>query len=235
MTISRDNSQVVDAQAPHHFPNSDLDLWERLTTYHYGGLAAITDHFRGAAILPTWAWAGAPFVVPTLSLARSILTVSFAAANRAFLYQAVTTNDKLASVALVTATVGFAAGLRLDDGTDNNYAEVVLGCSRAVPTQWTVQGRYRVGGGAVATVSGDPISEPDLYLLQLDVLGAPWAAWGFYPRIRGHHAGRLLLGADLAGSAAAWTPTRAGLIFDNTVGATPASYSAVDWCDLDVT
>ncbi len=57
MTVARDNRQAVDPQVPNHMPNSDLEMYERLTVYHYGGLGAITDHFRGSAILPSWTWA----------------------------------------------------------------------------------------------------------------------------------------------------------------------------------
>lgn len=213
---------------------SDLEMWERLTTYHHGGAAAITDHFGGAALSSSWTWAGAPFVTPTVSLADSILNVSFGAgAGRGFAYQAVTASNKLASVALWSMTVGFAAGLRLDDGTDNNYAEVVLRVSQASPTQWAVQGRYRVGGGAVATVDGDAISEPDLYVLYTVLSGALWARWYFRPFLRGPHAGLMWKPNSYAvGLPAAWTPTRAGLIFDNTAGASSGERAYVDWCDL---
>lgn len=235
MTIARDNRQVVDAQAPHHFPNSDLDMYERLTTYHYGGLSAITDHFRGAALLAGWTWAGAPFVTPvTVIVSNSRLRVSFNAAGRGFLYQAVAPSTKYASIGLASVTVGFAAGLRLDDGSDNNYAEVVLRVSQASPTQWAMQARYRVGGGAVTTADGDAISEPDLYVVRMLTAGAYWGAWGFKPLLYGRHGGAMWKpNTDLAAGAAAWAPTRAGLIFDNTAGAGVSELAYVDWCDLN--
>lgn len=217
---------------------SDEDLWERLTTYHYGGLAAVTDHFRGSAVSSSWTWAGAPFVVPTVSLARSVLTVSFAAAGRAFLYQGgITSNPKQVSVTLQSWTVDFAAGLRLDDGSDNNYAEVVLRTDVAsTPTQWRTQARYRTGGGAVSVVNGASIYVPEFYLVRLSIWGTPWGAWGFRPFLAGPHGGLIWSpSTDLAGLAAAWAPTRVGLIFDNAVGASRTNYALVDWCDVDVT
>ena len=56
--------EMVDILRPYFMPNIDLEMWERMTTYHYGSPSAITDHFRGTALLAQWSWAGAPFVVP---------------------------------------------------------------------------------------------------------------------------------------------------------------------------
>jgi len=240
-SVQIQNPDLIDFCRPYFFPNSDLEMWERLTTYHYGGVAAVNDHFRGSALLAGWNWAAAPFVVPTFSLADSILTVSFAAANRAFLYQsvpeiAINNSDKLASVSLLANTVDFGAGLRLDDGSDNNYVEVVLRVSQVSPTQWAVQGRSRIGGGAVNTVNGDALDAPLAYVLLMNVYGQMWNGWGIYPHLKtpmGHHAEMFKPAADPAGGAAVWTPTRVGLIFDNVAGGKAWEKAFVDWCILD--
>lgn len=238
MTVTKQDRQVVDGQAPHWMPNSDIDLWERMTTYHYGGPGAITDHFRGSALLAGWAWAAAPFVTPTtVTISRSVLRASFAAPNRAFLYQGtVATSGVMAAVGLWSPTQNFACGLRMDDGTDDNYAEVVLRVSQASPTQWAVQARYRAGGGVVTTAGGDAISEPDFYRLRMGITGTPWTAWGFYPLLNGPTANMIMWKpiTDLAAGGAAWTPTRVGLVFDDLVGSLAPYQAYVDWCDLDI-
>jgi len=216
---------------------SDLEMWERLTTYHRGGAAAITAHFGGAALSSSWAWAGAPCVTPAARLARAILYCSFSAANRGFLYQPFVAGASRfrASVSLRSWSAGDAVGLRLDDGSDNNYAEVVLYLSAAGPSTWHVQARYRAGGGAVASVTGPAIYIPNLYVITLYASGTRWTAWGIQANLEGAHAGWMLpLESDPAAGAASWTPTRAGIIFVHASALASSEMGYVDWCDLNV-
>jgi len=216
---------------------SALDYWDQLVTLHYGGRAGICAHFREATIAETaMAWAGAPFAAPAAAtFADSILTVT--TAGRAFLFQdmaATNTYDKLASVALVTNTVGDYVGLRLDDGSDNNYLEVVLYCSQASPTQWIVRTRRREAG-AVTTQDSDILYSPPGYVLRMYMSGTRWSAWNAYPMLHtnmGFGGNMLKPGVLLGGEDLAFTPTRAGVVFvAGDIGNANMTGKA-DWFDI---
>jgi hypothetical protein len=219
---------------------SALDYWDQLVTLHYGGRAGICAHFREGTIAETtMAWAGAPFAAPAAAtFANSILTVT--TAGRAFLFQdmaATNLYDKLASVALVSNTVGDYVGLRLDDGTDDYYLEVVLYCSQATPTQWIVRTRRREAG-AVTTQDGDTLPTDPGFVLRMDMYfaGAAWANnWNALPVLHTNmgFAGRMDKPSVLLGGGnLTFVPTRAGVVF---VAGAPGETSAVgkvDWFDI---
>lgn len=201
---------------------SALDYWDQLVTLHYGGRAGICAHFREGTIAETaMAWAAGVFSVPAAAtFANSILTVT-TTKGRAFLFQdmaATNTYDKLASVALVTNTVGDYVGLRLDDGTDDYYLEVVLYCSQSSPTLWVVRTRRREAG-AVTTQDGDDMNTDPGFVLRMSLYfeGASWANnWNAWPILHTNMGfnGRMdkpsvmLGGADLT-----FVPKRAGVVF----------------------
>lgn len=211
----------------------DEDLWERLTTYHYGGTAAITDHFRGSTLDATWGWAGAPFSVPgNVAVADSLVETRNNVGNRSFLQVAAAPAAiTWAHVALRSANVGVAVGLRCDDGTDNNYVEVVLRISQATPCQWQEQIRWRIGGGAVNSANGDALNDPHLYVVEMSLSGTLWTNWDGVARLR-HWCGpgRMVKAQGPVGLG--WTPTRTGLIFDWTLAGSVWDTLYVDWCDL---
>ena len=232
MAVIPRNSPAIDHNRPDLFPNSDLEMWERLMNFEWGGRANITDHFRGAALLGMWAWAGAPFVVPAFaSPVRSYLQVAgMAAASRSFLWQADSgLGRRYLAVCLSARTLDFACGIRLDDGTDNNYAEVVLRVSQALPNQWDVETRSRIGGGAVAVVNADTLTSPLTYVLQMDIDGTQWTAWGIETVLGSEPAGGAMLKNALVGGAWNWTPSRAGIIIDAPAGVLANDSALVDW------
>ena len=232
MAVIPRNSPAIDHHRADLFPNSDLEMWERLMNYEWGGRANITDHFRGAALLGAWAWAGAPFVVPGFASPNSsyLQVAVMAAASRSFLWQADPgTGRRLLAVALAARTLDFACGIRIDDGSDNNYAEIVLRVSQALPNQWDVETRSRIGGGAVAVVNADTLTSPLTYVLQMDVDGTQWTAWGIETELGSEPAGGTMLKNALVGGAWNWTPTRTGIIIDAPAGVLPADSALVDW------
>jgi len=217
---------------------SALDYWDQLVTLHYGERVGITAHFREATMAETgMLWAGAPFATPTdVMLDNSVLRVVIDDASRAFLYQKIkATNifDKLASVALASSHVGDYVGLRLDDGTDNNYLELVLRCSQANPTLWAVRTVRRTGGGAVTTQDGDDMHTDPGNVLRMEMTGTPWDdGWNIYPALHtnmGFDGKMWKPPVALGGINLVFTPTRAGIVF-NPPGE-GALIALVDWLD----
>lgn len=228
----RDDTLVEKLMAD-FFHRTDLCL----TTQRFSYIDDWTDVFdyTDAPTNHGWAWAGAPFVTPpTVDLTTQLGTITagnFALANdRAFLYKAATpTDSNLYTIAgLVSIGVGFRCGIRLDDGTDNNYVEVVLYVSQASPTQWIEQIRWQTGGGGVNTASGDALPIPHAYILQMSITGVKWTAWYATPllRVLWGIGGRMWKPNSGPGPLA-WTPTRHGLVFDQGGAAVAAWYRAI--------
>jgi hypothetical protein len=211
-------------------------------TLHYGGRAGICAHFREATIAETcMAWAAGAFATPaTVTLVDSIITVTDH--HRHFLYQpmaAANTYDKLASVALVSNTVGDYVGLRLDDGSDDNYLEVVLQVFQASPTQWQVWTYRRTGGGAVTNQAGNVMVTDPGFVLRMDMYfaGASWANnWNAYPVLHTNmgFGGWLYNPQTYLGTAnLTFVPTRAGIVFVAGDQDTPVNIVAkADWFDI---
>ncbi len=176
-----------------------------------------------------WAWADdSPFVTPATvdTSGPGLLRVGFSgASDRAFLYRTGAPSDTslYAMLALASTAVGFAVGLRLDAGDDDDYLEEVLRVSQASPTQWAVQIRWRSGGGSVSTADGDAMNMPQGHVLDLQVDGTTWSGWHARPRLRGPFGGVMWKpNGGPAANSLTWTPTRYGLTFDG-------GGSAVSW------
>jgi len=200
------------------------------------GIQTYDDHFRSGSIPTGYVWQGAPFGgTPSVLYAFSgdYLKITFAASTRYFLSRAVTNvaaNWQNKSI-WVRARGGIyvRVGARFDDGTDNNYVEILMDGSAADGTQ-TLIFRYRAGGGGVTTVTS-PILVPvdGLYVMRLLMYySAPnYAAYGY------------LIGEDgtptnISGfyTAVTWAPVagRAGIILDNSMAAV-VSDGVVDWIE----
>ena len=120
----------------------------------------VTDHFRSGVIPTGYAWQGAPFAgtpsTITWSLAGDYLSLRpDNTAHRLFLSTAVA-NDAGAWSGGTYFTARVATGhtteigIRLDDGSDNNYGEFYL--TGVLGLGWArLDFRYRTGGGAVTT------------------------------------------------------------------------------------
>jgi hypothetical protein len=113
----------------------------------------LSQGFNTDALPAGYAWAGAPFATPStvdLTTYPSMLTLSQATTDiRAFLYTSTIPGSTLLPVIYCGWSLGSATsmiGIRMDDGSDNNYIEWLL----SGDLKGTM--RTRVGGGAVATV-----------------------------------------------------------------------------------
>ncbi len=217
---------------------SALDYWDQLTCLHYGGRHAVTDHFRYAAATLTdyWTWAGGVFSAPAaVTIEDSLLKVRMSAGGASFLYYNigdVPAGCKLASVGLLSNTVGTYCGLRIDDDTDNNYVDLVLRVSAASPTQWIVRRRYRTGGGAVVTSDGDAMTIPTAMVLHMHLVGAPFISWDVDSYLHtpfGITGTMTKQAATLSGGG--FAPRRCGLVFVNSSDG--EENAVVDWVDID--
>jgi len=194
----------------------------------------IDDHFDSNALSTYWTgWAGAPFVTPpTISwdTASQLRVGNFAlAADRAFLYTAgaPASNDLEVAVGIRANTTGVSVGARMDDGTDNNYVEVVLIQTQVYPSLRTIRLRYRVGGGAILPVApagdGSTLVVGLPYIARMQILGTRWTNWYFQSFLECMFSNSDSMYQFNPGALGlAWTPTRFGIIFDQGGVATAA-------------
>ncbi len=200
-----------------------------------GGEGSMVDDHFNSYPASGFSWAGAPFVTPGVAQIRAQTQLEAgvlgATSARAFYYVSSSSSaSKYLRGALSTGYVNTALGLRMDDGTDNNYVEVIFRRFALVPQTHRQEARYRTGGGAVNTVAGATTFDwpPSLVVLKMEISGTPWSSWSIRNRQVGPMAETLQIGANTA--IVTWTPTRVGILFDQ--GATGyASWERflVDW------
>ncbi len=124
-----------------------------------------TDHFDGTTLDSAWSWAGAPFGgQPTYNMADSVLAVynDFPGAG-SFVYRAfggALRYAKFYTYRNDPANQEF--GLRVDDGSDNNFYELFFRTTGGFTADIVV--RYREAGGAVSEYT---IHTCDTYQLPL--------------------------------------------------------------------
>ena len=181
------------------------------------------DHFTAAPAAP-WAWAGAPFVgtpsvVDTTTYPSHLAITHSLGGGRVFLFQPATTPD-----INVCAWMGINAygGLRMDDGTDDNYVEYrVISAGATV----SIERHVRTGSGTpvVTSLASNVPNQMNVYRLNRPAsLAAAWISIGIGPRTS-------LIGTVSTG----WTPTRAGIIYTLTSGsASLTSALIIDWVTL---
>jgi hypothetical protein len=201
-----------------------------------------SQHWDVSSMPAGWAWAGAPFITPpTVSFGMaSHLSVSGFTVNpsRAFLVSPFTPlgSPMKASVGLALVTVDCFIGIRMDDGTDNNYFEMLLRHANAAPAQWDILCRYRLGGGAVtdspAAGSRPLLVYPQPVILYMSVNGTMWSSWTISCMIQGllnAGASTFWVTSGTPGSNQTWTPTRKGLVFYQPSTVSWYSYRCDSW------
>lgn len=151
----------------------------------------VTDHFRSGVIPSGYTWQGAPFDGTPASLYYNyasdfLVTVAAGAANRIFLSTAVTNSGAAWQNQSIYARVHTGSsvdtGVRIDDATDNNYVELVMTGALNNGTQ-RLDLRWRIGGGAVNTLSSAVITSMDTNIvmqLNLNYSGGTYRAYGYF-------------------------------------------------------
>ena len=198
------------------------------------GILGYDDHFRSGMIPFGFTWINvAPFdgVPPTLDYdyRHSFLRAAGDnAANDYFLARGVTDYDGMEFVARVHVGHHARGGIRIDDGTDNNYSELILYSDD--DGQQELYYRHNTGGaGAIAVLLG-VFPHSEYYVLRLLRSGN-----NTYSYVVGEEGDPIY---QLSGTTAtAWVPTRVGLHFwsSNThLFYCDWFYEDFDWIPADV-
>lgn len=215
---------------------SKLDIWDWIVSRGDNP----DTHFRDATIPSGFSWAGSPFVTPTVNWQDTLsrVAVQFSTTSqRSFLYSStIADNAKVAGVYLATTSADLFVGLRLDDGSDDNYKEVVLKSAVVSSNSYGIlEQRSRAGGGGVSSNTANfEIPTPQQVRIGAAVTGTVWSAWSLRPLYRGLFAPGASFWAPNAdaGGNASWTPTRVGLVFGG--GASYATWMKLyaDWVEV---
>jgi len=198
------------------------------------GIDVYDWHFRtGDPAPPTgYAWQGAPFVAPgAVNYARGsdYLGAVSTAGNRSFMSTAVANNaaawDGLISARIRTG-ITTQIGLRFDDGTDNNYAEIRMSGAAADATQ-RLTFVWRAGGGAVNTVNSNLIIPVDTYIvvvLRMNTGGGRYVAYGYVASEDNEWVNIGGFSHDFGAAGPFPAAGRVGIIVENA-----GNYGMVDW------
>jgi len=167
-----------------------------------------------------WTWAGSPFVTPPLVEIKNttvLYSSGFTNGERSFYYRSAPVTTSSGGFYflpyLATNQNGQYAGLRLDDGTDDNYIEVVVEWQSAVsPLLYKIL--YRTGGGSVTTVTATNIpSSPFLPdAIRAAVGGTPWSNWRIEVILYDHYS---IIRPGAVTPYISWTPARVGFVAKN--------------------
>lgn len=192
--------------------------WKRLLD----GYIDWAYHFDGDSIPSEFQWAGSPFITPSIATVQdSYLKIAGGAVGRAFLYvSSINTGTKKIMVELNTNAQD-RIGLRLDDGTDNNYVEYYVAVDNASGNKWVTAVRHREGGGTATTVTDRYFDLPIRILLALQITGSPWSSWSVSQQFMSLPGfGARMWGVANGISGLSWTPARQGIIYESTTTAT---------------
>lgn len=196
-------------------PDDDpYGLWARCVNRY--GLALYTDHFRSGVIPAGFSWIndGTFLGTPgTLEYSREgTYMIASTATQPNFLADAIAAYAGRVFVARLRAASVTEIGVRCDDGTDSNYAEIVLDPDNL--GAYNVDFRYRAGGGAVTDVPGPlyPASEYVTVYLRSNSTG---------PRFQGYTIAEDRLANPVTAwdtGVIAWVPARVGIVIRGNGG-----------------
>ena len=188
------------------------------------GLTTYTDHFRSGVIPTGFSWIadgtfnGAPAGILDYDHQGTYLRVQ-ADNTPHFLADAITTYADRNFYARLRTGWFTEIGVRLDDGSDNNYTEIILDPDNI--GAYNVDFRYRAGGGAVTDVPGPLYPASELVVVRLLWLSATPAVYGYTIGENGDSVN--MTGFNTG--ALAWTPARVGI----KVQVNGGSAGIVDW------
>jgi hypothetical protein len=194
-------------------------IWSRLVNR---GVTPI-DHFRSGAIPTGFSWiADGTFAGAPGGLGYSSQGTYLAAAVTAgphFLADAIAVYADKVFVARLMTGIITEIGVRLDDGGDNNYAEIILDPDDV--GAYRVDFRYRAGGGGVTDVPGPVYPCSEAVAVYLAWYAATPQVIGY---ILGEH-GMVISVGGFATGAVGWTPARVGIVVRGNGG----NYAYCDW------
>ncbi len=169
-----------------------------------------------------WAWAGSPFVTPPIvevSLGTVLTATGYTSASRSFLYRNFPPEkrDFVAELFLTAISTAYV-GIRIDDGTDNNYIEVVIRNDSSTASR-SVVSRWRIGGGtpteqSASNLSGNWIMGFGNSIFVFLNVFSPWTSWSFAPVLHTQHGH--VWGSPSISQNFSWTPVRAGIIIQSS-------------------
>lgn len=193
-----------------------------------------TDHFRGSTLNAAWSWLGAPLngtpSVVDLSIFPSHLVLGDnqgAGANKYVLSRSFS-GSRIA--ARILPQLNCAIGIRLDDGDDNDYTELLVADSGTAGMMDLIARRRTGGGGVTDTKLITALPQHPITLMMALSGGNALYYYSLEPHIVHSAAANFMRFASIL----AWaiTPTRAGITYGNAAGADGGGFDrrcAVDW------
>ena len=200
--------------------NDNHGLWARRVNRL--GLSTYDDHFRSGLIPTGYSWItdgtfnGTPGTL-TYSYLGTYMHVSTSTTPN-FLADAITVYSGETITARIRANSGAEFGLRIDDGSDNNYVEAVLDPSVGMST---LDHRERAGGGAVTDIPGPTARIGEFWTVSMLFSAGSGIV---YTYLSSEDHIKCLVGSFATG-ALGWVPARVGLVLRGNSN-TPA---ACDW------
>jgi hypothetical protein len=187
-----------------------------------------TDHFRDPTLSSAWSWAGylsgTPLVASLSFFPGHLVLGHNVNGARFFLSRAISGSNYQARV---LPQLNQAVGLRLDDGTDNNYAEFYINDS-ATTGKARLDAVTRTGGGAVAgTILVDNLSQGPICLRAVPGGSQLFCYWSREAHLVDGNVHFMRFCGNVACAASF---TRCGIVLRNSHASDgPDRRSAVDW------
>lgn len=187
-----------------------------------------TDHFN---TFSGWTWSsvaphdGAASTIDVASFPSILRLINDSTTEDHFAYQTATSSTTLL-IARLTKGVDSYVGIRLDDGSDNNYFEVRLVGAASATGMFAIEVHNRVGGGAVTTTTRlDPIPAA-FYTFRISrAASSPWTGISYYTTNT-----PLLVALGVSTGSVTWVPSRAGIIFGQRNTASSSDRAGLlDW------
>ena len=169
-------------------------------------------------IPPDYAWAGTPFATPPsvwIANHTALSTSGFAGNEKVFFCKSVTNELNGAENFYFlptnnTSSAGQYAGLRIDDGTNDNYVELVVKFQDANPPL-LYQVYYRISGGTPTTLtpSRTPSGSCMPDAMMAIVSGTRWTNWQIAEFFVSSYT---IVSIGATTPFFSWTPTRIGFV-----------------------
>jgi hypothetical protein len=212
----RQKVDALDAAMANHRHHRDPQWDEWLRMVDRNGRAVYADHFRSGVIPTGYTWdAAAPYngAPGTVSYNYQGTYMYVAVSQGAcLLHKHITDYSGHSLTARLTVGWTTEIGLRIDDGSDDNYVMIILDPDNA--GAYNLDYRYRAGGGAVTDVPGPQHLCGEFVVPSLYYNAATPAFDGF---IKGEHGAWLSVGSFNTG-AIAWVPSRIGIVVQGNSG-----------------